>query len=199
MIIKKNISVLELLRTLKPRDLIYPGILVLFFGIILVVFFFTMQFISKNINKAFSPEENAPSQALDIEKYKLVAKKLNIAVTPASNTAVPAEIPVAEAATTSTPAAAPDKQSITIIIKNSTSKKGVATTLAKALENGGFAKAQTGNEQKPYATTTLFLKESKSAYGAILLEEIRKTYLNAVLATTTEGAVFDAMIIIGVN
>lgn len=197
--IKKDISILESLKKLKPVDLMYPGIFVLFFGVVIIIFFSTMQFISKNINKAFAPEESVPSQALDMEKYKLVTKKLGISVEQASNAVAPTETPVAQTVNTSTSTVALDKHSLTLMIKNSTAKKGVATTLAKALEGDGFAKAQTGNEPKLYATTTILLKESKSTYGAIILEAVHKLYPDAITTTAPEASVADATIIIGTH
>lgn len=198
MITKENISIIESLRKIKSRDLIYPGLFILFFIIVIIVFFFAMQFISKNINKAFSPEESAPSQALDIEKYKLVAKKLNMSVSPIDNVVVaPAEVPTTQAVATSTPIATLNKKDITIMIKNSTSKKGVATALAKTLEDAGFATPKTGNEQKLYSTTTILLKESRNIYQSILLEAVRKTYPDAIITTTPETSAVDATVIIG--
>lgn len=195
---KENISIIESLRNIKSRDLIYPGLFLLFFIFVIIVFFFAMQFISKNINKAFSPEESAPSQALDIEKYKLVTKKLNVSVAPLDSVvAMPTEIPTTEALATNTPTTTLNKKDITIIVKNSTSKKGVATTLAKALEDAGFATPKTGNEQKLYSTTTILLKESRNIYQSILLEAVRKTYPDAITATTPETNVTDATVIIG--
>lgn len=197
---KKEIFI-QYLKNIKPRDLAYPGVLILFFGIVIVVFFFMIQFISKNINKAFSPEENTQSQALNIEKYKLIAKKLNISLAPANNTTAPAEITTTQATTTvatSTPVVILDKKNLTIIINNSTPKKGVATALAKAIEDSGFAKPQTGNEPKSYVTTTILLKKSKSDYETLLLEVVRKTYPDAI-ATTSESGASDATIIIGVR
>lgn len=199
MIIKKPIPILEALKKLKPADFIYPGIFVFFLCIVLVVFFTTMQFISKNINSALAPEESGASQALDIEKYRLVAKRLNIEATPASIVVAQAEIPTAQAIATNTNAVALDKKSLSIVVKNSTSKSGVATVLAKSLEDNGFTKPQTGNEPKQYATTTILLKESKGAYGAVILEVVHKIYPAAIVATTTEPASADATIVIGVR
>lgn len=194
---------------MKPADFIYPSIFVLFLGSILIVFFLTMQFISKNINRAFTSEESAPSQALDIEKYKLVAKKLSISVDTMSNgnegSPTPPHLetatttPIVIATSTLPDVLVLDKKSITIFVKNSTSKNGVASTLAKALEQSGFTKPQTGNEPSIYATTTILLAENKSDYKTTLLEEVQKIYPYAVIETASGNNEFDVIVIIGTN
>lgn len=205
---KKELPFIQALKNTKPLDLVYPGVLILFFGLVAVVFFFTIRFISKNINKAFSPEEGGVSQALNIERYKLTAQKLNLPVNILQNEATApepsAETAVLDTASTTQATNTPtttvlDKSTITITVKNSTSKKGVASTLAKALEDAGFAKPQTGNEPTLYATTTILLKESKKGYEALLLEAVQKTYPDAVVKTSSENSSSDATIVVGTH
>lgn len=194
MIIKTDKSFRESLKNLKLQDIVYPGVLAVFFGIVFVLFFFATQFISKNINKIFYSEETGATQALNLEHYKLVAKKLGIVVNiPKEGEAVVVKVaPAVETATTTL-----DKKAITIIVKNSTAKKGVATTLAKLLEDAGFQKPKTGNESKLYATTTVLIKESRKDYESVLLEVVSKAYPDAVSTTTKETSVGDATVIIG--
>ncbi len=198
---------MQSIKNIRPFDLVYPGALLLFFGFVIIVFFFAIRFISQNINRAFSSEDSGASQMLNIDRFKLTAKKLNIPVTIPQNGTVALEIPVQETVPDTTSAAQAtstlvatvlDKSAITIIVKNSTSKKGVAGTLAKSLEDSGFQKPQTGNESKLYATTTVLIKASKQAYEPLLLDTVRKTYPDAV-ATTTETGTVDATVIIGTH
>ncbi|KKU82184.1 MAG: hypothetical protein UY07_C0002G0041 [Parcubacteria group bacterium GW2011_GWA1_47_8] len=205
--IKKNTSVLiESLKKIKYQDLIYPGIFMFFFIIILIIFLFAVQFISKNMNKVFSSESDSPAQVLNREDYESIAKKLNIKVLDTEEQTTTASIETAVAVTTNSEVAEVatssasqvlDKRSITIVVQNSTAKAGAATILAKALEDGGFTKPKTGNADKLYATTTIFIKESRSNYTASLLEEIKKIYPAVVATTTPESTPFDATIIIG--
>ena len=193
---------IQSLKNIKPFDLMYPGVLALFFVVVAIIFFFTIRFISQNINKAFSPEESGPSQALNVERYKLTAKKLNIPVASSQEIATMPEVLAGVAipdthATNTLAVAVLDKSALTIMVKNSTPKKGVASTLAKTLEDSGFKKPQTGNESTLYATTTILLKESKKDYELLLLEVVRKTYPDAVATTTAESSVVDATVIIG--
>lgn len=205
---KKETQITQILKNIKPRDLIYPGTLFVFFGIVALVFFFAIRFISQSINNAFSPEESGVSQALDLERYTLIAKKLNIPVSATQEDVAISAIPemppmtpetatTTEATTTPPIVATIDKRAITIAVKNSTSKKGLASTLAKALEDAGFQRPQTGNESGSYATTTLLLKESKRDYETLLLDVVRAIYPNAVTATSSSSASSDAIIIIG--
>lgn len=205
---KKELPFIQSLKNIKPLDLVYPGALILFFVFVAIIFFFTIRFISKNINKAFSPEESGPSQALNIERYKLTAQKLNLPMNTLQSEAT-APAPSAETAVldtasatqaTSTPSSIVlDKSAIAITVKNSTSKKGIAAVLAKTLEDSGFKKPQTGNEPTLYATTTILLKESKKEYGTLLLDAVRETYPDAVATTSPESSPSDATIIIGTH
>ena len=182
----------------KPKDLIYPGILFLFAIIVGVIFILSTGFIAKSIDTAFSGDTGEGSSSLNMENYTLVARKLGISTEIKKEaTAIPVAtaIPSTPPATTTTQVL--DKKAFTLNILNSTPKSGVAGTLATSLELAGFAKAKTGNEKTLYATTTVAVKESKSAIGSTLLDMVRKTYPDAVSTTSPETALFDAIITIG--
>lgn len=198
-------KITALLKKLRPGDFMYPGVFIIFFLIVSVIFFFAIQFISKNINKIFSHEQTDSSQVLDLQRYLLTVQKLNLIVTNQEssvtgeiameeNQKAQPDIPMMATSTT-----LQDKSTLTLAIRNSTSRKGVAATLAKTLKDDGFAESTTGNEQKHYATTTIFLKESKRAYEQLILEAVRKDYPDALATTTPENARFDVTIIIGGN
>lgn len=194
MIIKKENSFRESLKKLRPQDVIYPGIFLIFLGIVIILFFFSTQFISKNINKVFYSEGNSTAEALNLEQYKLVAKKLGIVVN------VPKEgevtiikvTPAADTAVTTI-----NKKTISIIVKNSTTKTGIATTLAKAIEDAGFNKPKTGNEATFYATTTVMIKADQKDIESQLLDVVRKSYPEAIATTTVNTGVYDAIVVIG--
>ncbi|MBI3634152.1 MAG: LytR C-terminal domain-containing protein [Candidatus Yonathbacteria bacterium] len=200
----KYTQIVESLKRIKPKDLIYSGILVFFITTVAIIFFISTRFISQSINKIFSNDGSDGVQALDLARYALIAKKLGIAVnTPSENTgaraiATPAPVPPSEMptpATTTIPVL--NKQALTIIVQNSTAKAGAASTLAKSLKNAGFSAPKTGNEKTAYAVTTITVKESKRDYAPLLLSEVSKLYRDATTATTSESAPFDATIIIG--
>lgn len=189
----KNISIREALKKLKPQDFIYPGVIVVFLCVTIFVFFLATQFISKNINKIFTSEDSGAVQALNLAQYKIVAKKLNIEVIVPQEAV--ASVPVIA---TSTPVvAAQGKHGITITVKNSTAKKGAATTLANALEVAGFSKPSTTNESKTYSETMIIIKEDALSSSPAIVDEVKKLYPNAIATTTSNSALFDVTIIIG--
>lgn len=199
----KDIKIVESIKKIRPKDLVYSGILALFAVAVVIIFFISTRFISENINKVFSSEGGEGVQALNIERYNLVTKKLGITAngSPENTVALATTTPRQEVPTIVTPEKPTtptlDKKSLTIMVRNSTIKKGVAGTLAKSLENAGFTAPTTGNESTPYSTTTILIKDSKNDYAPLVLEEISKTYSDATIATTSESAAFDVTIIIG--
>lgn len=196
MIIKTDKTFRESLKNIKLQDIVYPAIILVFIGVVFVIFLFATKFISKNINKIFYSESTNRAEALNIERYKLTAKKLGIVVTLPKEGDVTAVVtaPVVDTTTTTL-----DKKAITIIVKNSTKKTGVAGTLATSIENSGFNKPKTGNISQLYATTTVVLNEGKKAYEGLLLSVVRKSYPDAIATTTLNTGSTDVIVIIGVK
>lgn len=193
-------SIQESFKKLKAQDFIFPGIIIVFAGITLVVFLAASAFISKNINKIFIPDDTSRTQALNLEQYKLIAKKLGITVLTPVETGVPqVSTPAQSVATTMPVSTSAEKRALNITIKNSTTKKDVASQLAKALESAGYAKATTGDMPTLYATTTVVLNTTKAVFGTELLLVVRKSYPDAVISTTTSTGSADATIIIGTH
>lgn len=198
--------IIESLKKIRPKDLVYSGIVIFFMITVVIVFFISTRFISQNINKVFSNEGGENVQALDLARYTLIAKKLGITVN------IPSENAIAPTVTAPAPVSTPpevvpttattitstlNKQALTIMVRNSTAKAGAASALAKILKDAGFSTPTTGNEKTPTAITTILVKESRSDYAPLLLSEVIKLYPNALTATTSESAPFDATIIIG--
>lgn len=199
-----NTKIKEFFKRLKRDDYVYLGIITLFFITLIIIFSIIMSFLSQNINKVFYSENNQDAGGLNIEQYTLVAKKLNItipnesveiATTPTTDTTS-----ANSTTTVTTETTLPfDKQGITIKILNGTTKKGLATVLAKSMTSDGFIISKTGNEKSDYATTTLIIQENKIIYTEILMSAIRKSYPQAVSTTTSKANNADAVIIIGNN
>lgn len=84
-------SFIASLKEIRPRDLIYPGIVVLFLILVAVLFIIASRFISANINKILITTEVVPDQAINLDHYYLTAKKLRIATsTPGIASTTPA-------------------------------------------------------------------------------------------------------------
>lgn len=191
MIVTNN-NIKEILSKLKKDDYIYLSIMMFFFIILIIIFSMTVSFFSKNINKVFYSENNQKITGLDIAQYTLVAKKLNLTTptTPTMGTTT-------SIVTSATTIAQLDKKSLLIKILNGTTKKSLASTLAKSITDDGFIVSKTGNEKSDYGTTTIIVQENKSEYTPTLLESVRKIYPTAVATTTDKISAFEATIIIG--
>ncbi|OGI63094.1 hypothetical protein A2818_01625 [Candidatus Nomurabacteria bacterium RIFCSPHIGHO2_01_FULL_40_12] len=202
-------AIIQKIKSTKLSDFIYSGVIFLLVIIVIISFSYSTNFIVKNINKIFSPEDTGGAQALNMENYLLVVKKLNLPLntqkedTPENTNTLIVEPVIPPVEDTIIPTPAPivelDKKSITINILNSTAKKGVASTLAKTLEDAGFSKAETGNEKKSYDLTTIIVSDAKKEYAPLVLEVVSKSYPKAVTetATATGETKFDVTIIIG--
>lgn len=66
--------------TTKLSNVTYVTIVTLLFALILIVFFYSVNFIQKDLNKIFSQKENTTIQVLNLENYSLVEKKLHLPV-----------------------------------------------------------------------------------------------------------------------
>lgn len=214
----QNIKFSKILTKMKSTDFIYLYVAFIFFIIVFILFLNSTNFIITNVNKIFSPTNDGNTQALNMENYSLVEKRLNLPVNSISenttqNTPVVEPIPVVDNTVTTpvivpvtpvvenipTPAPTPvlDKKSITINILNTTSEKGVAATLAKAMETAGFSTATTGNDKKVYALTTILIKDSKKDYTSLVEEIVKASYPKAVTDINPETSSFDVVIMIG--
>lgn len=205
-------NILARIKSIDPSDAIYASILIVFSIVIIVAFFIAVRFISSNINAVFTEETSSAGLGLNMERYKRIIEKLGITtsvpadtipkeVTPLNESTANTGTSTPETATTSTSIIIPppslERSAITLLIKNSTTKKGAASVLAETLKKAGFASAATGNEQTKYTVTTVILKESRYDYASLILEEVLKSYQGAVVTKGPDTAPYDATIIIG--
>jgi hypothetical protein len=173
----------EKLSKIKPKDLVYPGILLAFSVVVLILFFTVAQFITKNINNAFLSPMTMESSSLNMGNYTLVAKKLGITVsTSPSQQAV---------------APQPDKSTLKISVVNASGQKGVAGTLATSLKDAGYSNVITSNQSNIASGTTIVINESKASFGTGILEEVKKAYPNATISTVAGTTEFDVVVSIG--
>lgn len=88
---------IQKIKTIKPKQAVYPSLVALFIVITGVLFTLTAKFLSDNINRIFLVDETgtAPAQ-IDIEAYSAAAKRLGISTVnpgpPVTTTPVPAPI-----------------------------------------------------------------------------------------------------------
>jgi hypothetical protein len=83
----KEKNLLKIIKKMKLADFIYLGVIFLFFTITIILFSNSTSFVLKNVNKIFLPNTEVNIQALDMARYSLIQKKLNLPVnSPSDNT-----------------------------------------------------------------------------------------------------------------
>lgn len=85
----KNTNIIKMLKKMERTDFIYLGVIFLFFVITVTVFFYSTGFIVQNVNKIFIQNKGEDVQGLDIARYLLVQKKLNLPVNAVDTTTLP--------------------------------------------------------------------------------------------------------------
>ena len=189
-----DIHIPESLKNLKHEDYAYISMLAVFFTLVGITFFLSVNFLSHNINKVFTVEIQEPAHGLNMENYMLVAKKLGLSIPTEQERNLPQASKASQATSTTTVL---DKQSLIIKVLNGTTKVGVASALSKSLTNGGFSVLKTGNDDYSYATTTIVIQESKAVYLPSLLAIVRKSYPDTYATTTEKTTAYDVVITIG--
>lgn len=193
----------------EPINLVYIGVLLLFFAIITIAFFYSTNFVVNNVNKIFLSDTERNIQALDISRYSLVEKKLNLPVNIPEENTTP-ETPVTEQAieegviipenslaVEEVVATTIDKESILINILNGAKKAGVAGAMSKNMADAGFTNITTGDSKILYPLTTIFIKEASKDYTAPIEEVVKASYSKATTKTNPESSKFDVVIIVG--
>lgn len=196
-------------KRIDPINFVYIGILVLFFALIIIIFFYSTNFIIKNVNKIFLTNGETSVQALDIPRYSLIEKKLNLPVNiPEENITpkTPVTVGVTEEVVVAPEnsleieeiaAVTIDKESISINILNGSRKAGVAGAMSKSIENAGFTNVTTGDSKTIYQLTTIFIKEKGEDFKSSIEEVVKKSYPKATTKTNPESSKFDVIIIVG--
>ena len=146
-------------KKMKSADFVYMTILLVFFCVVTVGFFLTTRFIEKNINEIFSNDVTDDTQALNLDNYHFVEKKLSLPVSNLNTTE-------AEPLSVTTDSPHLDKGMIVISIVNSTNEEGAASSLAQVFTEAGFKTPKIGNSVGFSATTTISMKESKKKLRA---------------------------------
>lgn len=196
------------IKKIKNKNFLYVTIMILFFASVGVVFFFSVKFVINNINKVFVIESEKTLHALDISRYALVEKKLNLPVnTPQKDDFTPLQENTPETVSTSSEEESlkieevtlPDisTEDISINILNGARKAGVASSMSKKIENLGFNNITIGDSRTIYPITTIFTKDTASDFVTIIEETVKSLYPKAVVKTNTVESKYDLIIIVG--
>lgn len=196
----KNENNIKISKKIKVIDFIYLGIIFIFIIITVFIFINATNFIVGDINKILQPKEEIDTSVLDLARYSLVEKKLNLPINNPKldilNTTTPTIIPVVNKNNTVIPVL--NKKSVTIEIINSTTKNGVASLLSQKLVTAGFSKATTDSKTvKTIGTTTILIKNSMKDYQSFIEDVVKKSYPKAITKVNPETSKFDVIITIG--
>jgi hypothetical protein len=189
-------------KKISQEGLIYALIFVLYVTILVSVFIYATQFLSKTINTALSTPVGSEIEAkygqLDLVNYLLVANKLNLkksaSLTPITPEIIQPEI-VSQGAS-STPEIATSSPEVivtpipeiiepvaavvevaeirpTIVVNNSTTKSGLAAQLKNKLTAASYQVIRTGTI-KPVAANTIIKTKISLDPDSAYLSEIKK-------------------------
>lgn len=158
------------IKKIEPKKIIYPAILIAYFGLIVLFLFFSLQFFTKQLNLILAADEesaNAQNQpALDKAGYRLLEKKFNLTPYVAEQAPVAAELqviatttgsttPILDATSTAVRIDSTTTAPLTISVLNSTRTPGLAGKFKGIFEAAGWPIAKIGNYSPVLATTTI--------------------------------------------
>lgn len=218
-------NIQESIKKINFKKSAYPAISLLFFGIIALIFVYSIQFLLKNIDQAFLVinDNQIESQIIKVNltDYYTIAKKFGIPIPTqeeidnVQSATTPINQPTesvqqiqnsstTESAVTSTieiiaSTSEQDKKTFVIEILNSTRTAGLASELKILLENAGFTISKTGNQTKTEEISLIKVKKSKlnSPFLTQIKEIVLTKYALGENQLLDETSTFDAIIVIG--
>lgn len=198
----------ETVATIKKmglKKIMYPLVMGLFFLTAAVLFFFTVQFMVRVVNKVFTIDERAIQSRVvefDIETFERVKKRFNL-IAPGESlpTPLPSAInsPGASPSVSPSPSPTPvlDKAALKLHILNGSTRNGQAGILQRSLRELGFTQVTTATAARNnYPQTIIQVKESKRDYMALINEGLVGYELGSD-ETLTPDSQYDMIIIIG--
>lgn len=195
-------KILEQLKMMKLKAFLYPSLLGIFILIAGILFILSATFISKEINKIFSVnEDNDKSLKIDNANYVLVAQKLNLPINTGTADSS-SDDTLQESSSTSTENIQPaiDKKTLKIEILNGSGISGLAADLKKSIAAADFIVEKTGNSDSIQKITEIQVKEGVQKYAAIV-DEIKNIvsakYAPGDIQTLNASSSYDIIIIIG--
>lgn len=184
-------------KKISKTDYVYLSVIITIITIITIIFFHSTSFLVKNINKIFISNDTGSAESLDINRYSLIEKKLNLPknnqVNPVLNTEIEQATPKNESAIEYEG----DKKNIKINIINTTTKVGIASVLSKELETSGFSKSTTESNKILSLSTIIYIKDGQKEYRDSIINIVKKSYPKAIVKTNPENSTYDVIIKIG--
>lgn len=197
------------IKKIKTKNFMYVSIMILFFLSVGIVFFYTVKFVIHNINKVFTVEKEESIHALNISRYSLVEKKLNLPINEPKEKDIPTkevayQDPIVEEVATGDSleieeviAPAITQKDIAINILNGARKAGVAGSMSKEIADLGFTNITIGDSKVIYPITTIFTKDSASGFMTSIEEAVKSLYPKTIIKANTVESKYDLVIIVG--
>lgn len=197
------------IKKIKTKNFMYVSIMILFFLSVGIVFFYTVKFVIHNINKVFTVEKEGSIHALNISRYSLVEKKLNLPINEPKekDTSTKEEAyqdPIVEEVATGDSleieeviAPAITQKDIAINILNGARKAGVASSMSKKIESLGFSNITIGDSKTIYPITTIFTKDTAGDFVTSIEEAVKSLYPKTTTKTNDVESKYDLVIIVG--
>ena len=202
------------IKKIELKKLVYPLILLVYFGTIALFLFFSLKFFTKELNLILATGEGLENgqnrSALDMVGYSLLEKKFSLTpyVAEPAPLAVEPEV-IASSTASSTPGSSPTSTEpqrestgtvpLTIAVLNSTKTAGLAGKLKDELEAADIPVAKVGNFFPVLATTTINLSPAAVNHPGLaaiksVLTENSLLYIENLLPAAGD---YDLEIIIG--
>jgi hypothetical protein len=211
-------------KKINKADVFYYGLFIVYAIIIILVFIYSIKFLAKTINTAFSSPQNTDMEAkygqLHLDEYAIVAAKLGLAAAPGQSQlpATPVNLPTEMAttseiiATTSDLALSSEPSTSTelvavmvpetkpqIAVINSTLTSGLAGELKAQLQTAGFSVPGLNSSQPSEPQTIIKVKDSVNQDGQYFSEikKIVSSKYDFKIDTLDNVSKYDIEIIIG--
>lgn len=193
------------IKKLGLKKIVYPLVMGLFFLTAAVLFFFTVQFMVRVVNKVFTIDERAIQSRVvefDIETFERVKKRFSFV---APGESLPTSLPSVTNSPATLPSASPspsptpvlDKAALKLHILNGSTRNGQAGILQRSLQELGFTQSSIATAARNnYPQTIIQVKESKRDYIALIKEGLAGYELGSDETLTPDNQ-YDMIIIIG--
>lgn len=193
-------KIIEKLKTVKIKDLIYPSLSIMLLVVSVTLFLISLNFISKHINKALT-EEGSRDNLLSLNKgnFEPIRKKFNIKTEDTINQQITAPANIVETSSSNNSVSTistEEKSSLEMSVLNGTNTGGLASELKKILEDSGFIVNNTGNTDAS-SYTVLRIKKSKENFKEVLTKAISEKYTIGNFEELSETDPYDVIIVIG--
>lgn len=195
---------------LKFKKIIYPAILGALIVAGILIFIYSIRFLSREINRSFFIDSKiieSKTVKVDRDNLKIISEKLGVRLGEADVSAPSSAVSSLEQSSSASSTASAiiqlDKTTLKISILNGTKIKGVAAGLKDIMTKDGFIVSKTGNlEVSPplggeTSKLVIKIKNSRKDYLPLVKESVLKKYATIEDKEMDETGEYDIIITIG--